>query len=140
MNQTKLTSLICLIAVMLFAALCLCSCTLNPTIYTDNKGREIVTLGASVMTKAKEEYAAITRPDGTRIEHYRTGKDETAIPRYAIQAQAAAAIASVAGSVTKNAASNETARAVSSDAVKSTAITAPLEVEKARIAAEAATQ
>jgi hypothetical protein len=124
----------------LLLSLVLVSCTLNPTVYTDNKGREIVTLGASVMTKSKVEYAAITRKDGTRIEHFRSGKDETAIPRYYIQAQAAEAIAGIAGSVTKNAANNETARAVSADAVKSTAITAPLEAQtqQAQIAAEGA--
>jgi hypothetical protein len=142
MNQTKLTSILCLVIFIGSLLLLLCACTINPVVYTDAKGRDVAWLGGSAITKSKDHMASITRPDGTVITTRTVGKDETAVPRYAIQAQAAEAIAGIAGSVTKNAANNETARVISGDGVKTTAITAPLaaQTEQARIAAEAANQ
>lgn len=121
-------------------SLFLVSCTINPVVYTDGQGRDVAWLGGSAITKSKDAITSITRADGTVIYSRTIGKDETAVPRYAIQAQAAEAVAGIAGSVTRNAANNETTRVLSGDAVKSTAITAPLnaQTEQARIAAEAA--
>ena len=140
--KTGLVSFALLILGLLLGVLSLCSCTISPVVYTDAKGRDVAWLGGSLVTKSKEQFASITRPDGTVITHQIVGKDETAVPRYWVQAQAAEAIAGIAGSVSKNAANNETARVVSGDAVKTTAITAPLtaQTEQARIAAEAAAQ
>ena len=135
-------SFVCLALLMSILTLLLTSCSIAPVVYTDAKGRDVAWLGGSLVTRSKDHMASITRPDGTVISTRTVGKDETAVPRYWVQAQAAEAIAGIAGSVSKNAANNATARVASNDAVRSTAITAPLaaQTEQARIAAEAATQ
>jgi hypothetical protein len=127
-------------AVLYLLACALAACTVNPIVYTDAKGRAAAWLGGSVGTKATEEYASITRPDGTVITHMRKGKDEVAIPRAYMQAKLGEALGRVSGAVSKNASNNATKQALSKDAVESTRITAPLaaETEQARIAAEAA--
>lgn len=129
------------LGLLLFSLLSCISCTINPIVYTDAKGRDAAWLGGSVGTKADYETASITRPDGTVITHSRHGKDEVAIPRAYMQARLGEALGRVAGSVTKNAANNATRQALSKDAVESTRITAPLDAqtEQARIAAESAT-
>jgi hypothetical protein len=127
------TSILTLTLILISSAV---SCTISPVVYTDSKGRDVAWLGGSAITKSKDHMASITRPDGTVISTRTVGKDETAVPRYYIQAKAAEAIAGIAGSVTKNGANNETARVVSGNAVKTTAITE--ETTRARIAAEAA--
>jgi len=58
----------------------LCSCTVNPTLYTDTKGRMVATLGGSALSKAGYEAASITLPDGAVLSMTRHGKDETRIP------------------------------------------------------------
>jgi hypothetical protein len=123
-----------------FLAILLASCTLNPTIVTYRGGREIVSLGGSVGTKADYETASITRPNGDVLTVTRRGKDEVAIPRAYMQAKLGEALGRVAGSVTKNAANNETRRVLGAQDVEKVRITAPLNAatEQARIAAEAA--
>jgi hypothetical protein len=118
--------------------LLLCSCTVNPTVMTLKNGRELVTLGGSVGTKADYETATITRPDGTVLSYSRHGKDEVAIPRAYMQARLGEALGRVAGSVTKHAATNETRRVLGAQDVEKVRITAPLNAatEQARIAAE----
>lgn len=60
------------------------ACTMNPTLYKDAKGRDVVTLGGSLLTKVKTESASITRPDGTVLTYNRTGKNEVSVPNAVI--------------------------------------------------------
>ena len=65
------------------------ACTMNPTLYKDAKGRDVVTLGGSLLTKVKTESASITRPDGTVLTYNRTGKNEVSVPNAYIAGQVA---------------------------------------------------
>lgn len=78
----------------------LASCTMNPTLYKDAKGRDVVTLGGSLLTKVKAESASITRPDGTVLTYTRSGKNEVSVPNAYIAGQVAESLAGIAAEVT----------------------------------------
>lgn len=75
------------------------ACTINPTLYTDAKGRDVVTLGGSLLTKVKAESASITRPDGTTLSFTRSGKNEVSVPNAYIAGQVAEGLADIAAGV-----------------------------------------
>lgn len=58
-------------------ALLLASCTVEPTLYRDSKGREVASLGGSLFTKSTAKELTITKADGTVITSRTQGVDET---------------------------------------------------------------
>lgn len=74
--KTKFMSLIVWVAFIAMMIL-LVGCTIEPFSYRDAKGREVASLGSSLLTKAAQRDLRITRADGTTIESRTSTKDET---------------------------------------------------------------
>lgn len=74
--KTKILAVIVWLAFIAMMIL-LAGCTIEPLIYTDAKGREVASLGSSLLTKATQRDLTIRKADGTTIESRTTGKDET---------------------------------------------------------------
>lgn len=113
-------------------ALCLLllsSCTINPTLYTDAKGRDVVTLGGSILTKVKAESASIARPDGTTLSFTRSGKNEVSVPNAYIAGQVAEGLADIAAGVSSTSIAAEVSKAGMAADVSKTQIEATKAVD-----------
>ena len=99
-------------------ALALASCTVKPFVMDSPKGTSIASLGGSLMTKSKEEFASLKRADGTEMTSYIVGKDETIVPNAYIGYKTITGLADAANTGEKIRETNTTKRAASSDSVR----------------------
>jgi hypothetical protein len=88
---------------------------------------KIFSLGFSILTKSKTETAAVELPDGTRMSHSVTGKNEVSVPNSYIAGQVTENLADIAAGVTNT----TTAAGVSKASISADVSKTQIEADKA---------
>jgi hypothetical protein len=88
---------------------------------------KVVSLGFSILTKSKEEFASVDLPDGTRLSSHIIGKNEVSVPNSYIAGQVTEGLAGIAAGVTNT----TTAAGVSKAGIAADVSKTKIEADKA---------
>jgi len=113
---TRNITLIILIIVMMTIVVSLTSCTVKPFTVTSAAtatapARVVRSLGGSILTKAGQETASMTLPDGTQMSYSVKKKTEVSVPNAYIAGQVIEGVADIAAGVSNTSTAAEVSKA-----------------------------